>query len=118
MKKYSMLFAGLSLILANIYGFFLAVYYKPLTLIMLTVSSLIIALIIWIEIRKKDILLESYLRESYLLFGSCVVMQVYFAITAFALLVYLNQANLMGMNTDSKLSNIVAGLGEWNQQTV
>jgi hypothetical protein len=47
--------------------------------------------------------LESYLRESYFLFGSCVVMQVYFAITAFALLVYLNQANVLEMNTDSKL---------------
>jgi ABC-type bacteriocin/lantibiotic exporter with double-glycine peptidase domain len=48
MKKYSMLSAGLSLILANLYGIFLAAYYKPLTLIMLTVSSLIIALIVWI----------------------------------------------------------------------
>ena len=113
-----MLSAGLSLILANLYGIFLAAYYKPLTLIMLAVSSLIIALIVWIEVRKKDILLESYLRESYLLFASCVVMQVYFAITAFALLVYLNQASVLGMNSDSKLSNIVAGLGEWSQQTV
>ena len=48
MKKYSMLSAGLSLILANIYGIFLAADYKPLTLIMLTVSSRIIALIVWI----------------------------------------------------------------------
>lgn len=113
-----MLAAGTSIILANIYGLFLAVYYKPLTLIMLVVSSLIIALILWTEIRKKDILLESYLRESYFLFGSCGVLQVYFAITSFSLLVYLNQANVQGMSTDSKLSNIVAGIGEWDQQMV
>jgi hypothetical protein len=103
MKKYSMLAAGIMIILVNISGLFLAVYYKPLTLIMLVVSFLIIIIVLWIEIRKKDILLESYLRESYFLFGSCVVMQVYFAITAFALLVYLNQANVLEMNTDSKL---------------
>jgi len=115
MRKYSMLTAGSAIILVNIYGILLAAYYKPLTLIMLVVSLLIIVLILFIEIRKKDILLESYLRESYFLFGSCVVMQVYFAITAFALLVYLNQANVLGMNSDSKLSNIVAGIGEWNQ---
>lgn len=103
MKKYSMLAAGIMIILVNISGLFLAVYYKPLTLIMLVVSFLIIIIVLWIEIRKKDILLESYLRESYFLFGSCVLMQVYFAITAFALLVYLNQANVLEMNTDSKL---------------
>ncbi len=110
MKKHSMLVAGTLIIAISIFGIVISTLIQPITPAMLTTSIFTLLLIVYIEICKRRILVESYVRESYLLFFLLIVTELYFTIIAFTTLVYLNQFKSGSANQSLHLKPLIVGL--------
>ncbi len=58
MKKHSMLYGGLLIILANVYGLCITFIFRPIAPAMLVSSFIVILAIIYIELNKRRVLLD------------------------------------------------------------
>lgn len=65
MKKYSMLYGGLLIILVNIYGLCITFIFRPIAPAVLASSLIVILAILYIELNKRRVLLDCCKRQSY-----------------------------------------------------
>ena len=111
MKQYSMLAGALLIMLTNVYGIVIATVIAPLTPAILAISSFVILVLLYIEICKKRILLDSFVRQSFVLFALIILCEIYFTVMTFTVLVYLNQYQEKDGNMSLHLDGFIAGLG-------
>jgi hypothetical protein len=109
MRKYSMLIGGLLLITSSIYGIFVSTFFHPLAPAVLASSLIVVLLVTYIELNKRRVLVDGRTRESFTLFIMAICCQIYFAIMAFTLLVYLNEKQKGDANPRLRLTGFIVG---------
>ena len=110
MHMHSMSFGAISLAIINAYGFLLSIIIQPVSSALLVTSLLVIALVTYIEFNKRRVLLTTCLKESYLMFASAILFQVYYTIMAFSELIYLNTVEQHVQDRELRFGPFTAGL--------
>ena len=83
MRKYTMFVAAVLLSTVNIYGLLASLIVQPVTPAVIVSSLLVITLILYVELNKKRVLLRTCVKESFFMFASIILGQLYFTIMAF-----------------------------------
>ena len=110
MHMHRMAFGAISLGIINTYGFLLSTLILPVSSALLVTSLLVIALVTYIELNKRRVLLTTCVKESYLMFGSLILSQVYYTIMAFSELIYLNTVEQHIQDRELRFDPFTAGL--------
>jgi len=110
MRTNSMLVGAIILWTANAYGIFISTFFQPVSVVLLLVSLFVILSLSYIELNKRRVLVDSCRRESFMLFIIIIIFQVYFTITSFTVLIYLNSVEQHQDNPNLRLDPLIAGL--------